>query len=230
MQVIRDETKEERQRRIAAQRAHHAARSEKWYRRRGGAGKDVELANIFRELGIADFLSLPRSDAFKLVPSRLEGRKALSLTKRALEFLEENFDMKLVRDKDMRQLVHFSKGGKTMNMTKQLVQESGQPRKVVKAVYDALIGEIQKGLKEDRSVRLPGIGKLRIRYKPARPKKKGKNPFTGEAMTFKAKLASNKLRFRPAKELKEFVGKLKVVAPKGKKKMKKKKKSKSKSK
>ena len=226
MKVLTGETKEERQHRIDAQRAHHAARSEKWHRRRGGASEDVELANIFRELGIANFMSLPRSDAFKLVPSRLEGRKALSLTKRALEFLEENFDMKLVRDKDMRQLVHFSKGGKTMNLTKQLVEESGQPRKIVKKVYDALLGQIQKGLKEDRSVRLPGIGKLRIRFKPARAKKKGRNPFTGKDMIFKAKPASNKLRFRPAKELKEFVGKLKVVAPKGKTKKKKKSKSK----
>jgi nucleoid DNA-binding protein len=40
--------------------------------------------------------------------------------------------------------------------------------------------------------------------KPARKARKGINPFTGEATTFKAKPASIAVKVRPLKKMKEF--------------------------
>jgi nucleoid DNA-binding protein len=50
---------------------------------------------------------------------------------------------------------------------------------------------------------LPGLMKMIIRKKPATKARKGVNPFTGEEMTFKAKPASNVVRARPLKQLKD---------------------------
>lgn len=105
-----------------------------------------------------------------------------------------------------------------MNIRKAIAEASEQSPKIVRSVYDALVDVVQDSLKSDRKVRLPGLGIVSIKFKPARPKRKGKNPFTGEMTTFKAKPASNKLKFRPSKDLKEFVDKLPKVEPKKKRK------------
>ena len=107
---------------------------------------------------------------------------------------------------------------KKLNIRKAIAEKSEQKPKVVREVYDALVDVVQDTLKSDRRVRLPGLGIVSIKFKPARPKRKGKNPFTGEMTTFKANPASNKLKFRPAKELKNFVDRLPKVEPKKKRK------------
>lgn len=103
-----------------------------------------------------------------------------------------------------------------MNIRAAIAEASGQKPKVVKQVYESLVDVVQENLKSDRRVRLPGLGILSIKFKPARPKRKGMNPFTKEMTTFKAKPASNKLKFRPAKDLKVFADKLPKVEPKKK--------------
>ncbi len=50
---------------------------------------------------------------------------------------------------------------------------------------------------------IPGLGKLVVRKTPARPKRKGRNPATGEEMMIPAKKAGQKLVFRVAKVAKE---------------------------
>ena len=100
-----------------------------------------------------------------------------------------------------------------MNIFKTLAEETEQPTKLVRSIYDALTDKINSGLKSERRFRLPGVGILSVRYRPPRKARKGINPFTKKMTTFKAKPASNKLKFRPAKEMKEFVNKLPKVAP-----------------
>ncbi len=51
----------------------------------------------------------------------------------------------------------------------------------------------------------PGIAKFYVAHKPATKKREGKNPFTGEQMTFAAKPARNVVRIRPLKKLKDAV-------------------------
>ena len=52
---------------------------------------------------------------------------------------------------------------------------------------------------------IPGMMKITTVKKPAKKARKGINPFTGEATTFKAKPASIAVKVRPLKKMKEFV-------------------------
>lgn len=52
---------------------------------------------------------------------------------------------------------------------------------------------------------LPGLLKIVVVKKPARPARKGVNPFTGEEMMFKAKPAYKVVKVRALKKLKEMV-------------------------
>ena len=103
-----------------------------------------------------------------------------------------------------------------MSIVRNIAERADQKRSVVKAVYAALIEEVTSTLKEERKVRLPDLGIIGIKFRPARPKRKGINPFTKKEQTFKAKPASNKLKFRFAKGLRKFAEKLPVEAPKKK--------------
>ena len=50
---------------------------------------------------------------------------------------------------------------------------------------------------------LPGLLRMRVVRKPATKARPGRNPFTGEAMTIKAKPARNVVRATPSKALKD---------------------------
>jgi nucleoid DNA-binding protein len=50
---------------------------------------------------------------------------------------------------------------------------------------------------------LPGLLKITVTKVAAKPARKGINPFTGEATTFKAKPATVKVKVRPMKKLKD---------------------------
>jgi nucleoid DNA-binding protein len=50
-----------------------------------------------------------------------------------------------------------------------------------------------------------GLMKLKTVNKPAAPARKGKNPFTGEEMMFKAKPASRKVRVRALRNLNAMI-------------------------
>jgi len=80
-------------------------------------------------------------------------------------------------------------------------------KKEVAAVFDALAGEIKKSLGRNgpKQFTIPGLCKITVKHKPATPKKKGINPFTKEEQWFKAKPASNQVKIRPLKNLKDMV-------------------------
>ncbi len=82
-------------------------------------------------------------------------------------------------------------------------------KKDVAAVFDALAAEIKKSLgpRGAGSFSLPGLLKIEKKKIPARPAKKGvPNPFKpGELMDVKARPASNKVKVRPLKSLKDMV-------------------------
>ncbi len=77
--------------------------------------------------------------------------------------------------------------------------------KDVRAVLTALEGAIhgsvsKKGIGQ---FTLPGMLKITATKVPAKPKRKGINPFTKEEVMFAAKPASIKLKVRPLKKLKD---------------------------
>tara|TARA_B110000503_G_C6840003_1_gene286439 strand:+ start:19 stop:486 length:468 start_codon:yes stop_codon:yes gene_type:complete len=73
-----------------------------------------------------------------------------------------------------------------------------------------VMGELEKlieGSIKKRAVgefTIPGLMKIITVRKPAVKARKGTNPFTGEATTFKAKPASIAVKVRPLKKVKEF--------------------------
>ena len=78
-------------------------------------------------------------------------------------------------------------------------------RKVVKAVLENLVEVGVKELKKNGTFVMPGFAKYVVVRKPARPARRGKNPFTGEDMDFPAKPATKAVRARPVKALKDAI-------------------------
>jgi nucleoid DNA-binding protein len=77
------------------------------------------------------------------------------------------------------------------------------PRKTVKAIVEALTEIGHKELKKSGAFVMPGFAKFVVKKKPARPARKGINPFTKEPTTFAAKPASKTVRARPVKAIKD---------------------------
>jgi nucleoid DNA-binding protein len=90
-------------------------------------------------------------------------------------------------------------------LVQHLAGTSGAAAKDVRAVLAALEGTIHSaiGKKGARVFVLPGLLKITVTNVPAKPARKGVNPFTGEPTTFKAKPASVKVKVRPMKKLKD---------------------------
>ncbi|RTL50149.1 MAG: DNA-binding protein [Rhodocyclaceae bacterium] len=74
-------------------------------------------------------------------------------------------------------------------------------KKVMAALETAAIASV--GKKAIGEFMLPGLLKVVAQKVPAKPKRKGINPFTKEEQWFAAKPATVKLRIRPLKKLKD---------------------------
>lgn len=94
---------------------------------------------------------------------------------------------------------------KTQLMT-ELATATELTKKQVAAVFDELSALIERHVKKNGAGQftLPGLAKIVVVRKPATKARKGINPFTGEETTFKAKPASNAVKVRPLKKLKDF--------------------------
>src|SRR5439155_15318581 len=79
-------------------------------------------------------------------------------------------------------------------------------RKQVGAIVEAFAEIGHKELKKNGAFVLPGFAKFLVKKRPARPARKGINPFTKEPTTFAAKPASKTVRARPVKAIKDAVG------------------------
>jgi nucleoid DNA-binding protein len=87
-----------------------------------------------------------------------------------------------------------------------LAEATDQSRKEVGAVLDALEGLIEENLTKGSGIfNLPGLMKIYVHRKKATPEREGRNPATGETITIKAKPASNVVKVRPLKKLKEMI-------------------------
>ncbi|MBP9942650.1 MAG: HU family DNA-binding protein [Comamonas sp.] len=86
-----------------------------------------------------------------------------------------------------------------------LAEESGVEPKATKAVLAALeaaiLGSVHK--KGSGEFTLPGVLKIGLQQVPAKKKRFGKDPFTGEERWFPAKPASVKIKTRALKKLKD---------------------------
>lgn len=89
-----------------------------------------------------------------------------------------------------------------------IADSTGLSKKDVAAVFDAVTAEIKKNLSNRGSgiFTIPGLLKIERQRIPARKAEKNwRNPFTGEIQERPAKPASNKIKLRALKGLKEMV-------------------------
>ena len=80
-------------------------------------------------------------------------------------------------------------------------------KKDIAVVLDAMAEVIQENLtsKGPGVLNLNGLLKIEKKHKPAVPKRKGVNPFTGEEQMFKAKPACDVVKIKALKALKDMV-------------------------
>ena len=93
----------------------------------------------------------------------------------------------------------------TPTLIAHLAEQSGVEPKATKAVLAALeaaiLGSVHK--KGSGEFTLPGVLKIGLQQVPAKKKRFGKDPFTGEERWFPAKPASVKIKTRALKKLKD---------------------------
>jgi DNA-binding protein HU-beta len=85
------------------------------------------------------------------------------------------------------------------NLAAALSESHELPKKQTEAVLNDMVAMIGKHLKKGDRIRIPGLGIMMVRKRPARM---GRNPATGEPVKIKA---SKKVAFRVAKDLKESI-------------------------
>lgn len=88
-----------------------------------------------------------------------------------------------------------------------IAEETGLTKKQVSEVFDSLSNQIEKALgkRGPQTFTIPGLCKIVVQHKPAQKEREGINPFTGEPTIFKAKPASNVVKIRALKKLKDMV-------------------------
>jgi len=96
----------------------------------------------------------------------------------------------------------LTKGG----MLKALMDMTTLPKKDISAVLDGLNTLIELHVKSRGPGKfvLPGLLKISVVKKPATAARKGRNPFTGEEVMFKAKPARRAVKIRALRKLKEM--------------------------
>merc|ERR1719436_1468677 len=86
-----------------------------------------------------------------------------------------------------------------------VAESTGVKPKDVKGALEAYVGVAAEQIKKNGSFKLCGALNLKLKKTPAKPARKGVNPFTKEPCVFKAKPASKTVRALPLKKLKELI-------------------------
>lgn len=96
----------------------------------------------------------------------------------------------------------LTKGG----LVKALVDMTALAKKEVVSVLDSLTTLIELHVKSRGPGKfvMPGLFKINVVKKPARPARKGINPFTGEEVMFKAKPAHKVVKIKALRKLKDM--------------------------
>jgi DNA-binding protein HU-beta len=81
----------------------------------------------------------------------------------------------------------------------------GVPKKQAIEMFTGFVADIGRVLKKGSKIRIPNLGILQVRVRPARAARTGRNPATGEEIQIKASKASKKVAFRVAKGLSEAI-------------------------
>ena len=88
-----------------------------------------------------------------------------------------------------------------------LADATGLTKQQVSGFFDELTNLIAQNLKEGGPgvFNVPGMLKVKVVRKEAKPEREGKDPFTGETRMFKAQPAKNVVKVSALKKLKDAV-------------------------
>jgi nucleoid DNA-binding protein len=95
----------------------------------------------------------------------------------------------------------FTKAGLATHIAAQTEVELKHVKAVLAALENAVLGSVHK--KGNREFTLPGLLKVTVQEVPAKKKRFGKDPFSGEERWFPAKPASVRVKARALKKLKD---------------------------
>jgi nucleoid DNA-binding protein len=95
----------------------------------------------------------------------------------------------------------LSKSALIAHLAEQATVETKHVKAVLAALEHTVLGALNK--KGAGQFMMPGLFKITAVKVAAKPKRKGKNPFTGEEQMFAAKPATVKVKVRPLKKLKD---------------------------
>jgi nucleoid DNA-binding protein len=95
----------------------------------------------------------------------------------------------------------LSKSGLIAHIAAQANVEAKTVKAVLAGLESTVLASVHK--KGVGQFTLPGLFKINAVKVPAKPKRKGKNPFTGLEQVFAAKPATVKVKVRPLKKLKD---------------------------
>ena len=95
----------------------------------------------------------------------------------------------------------LSKSGLVEYITEACGVMAKDVRSVMTALEGAVVGSVNKN--GARTFVLPGLIKITVATIPAKPKRKGINPFTKQEQWFAAKPSSVRVKVRPLKKLKD---------------------------
>jgi nucleoid DNA-binding protein len=165
--------------------------------------------------------TVPQTNYFKLVRERCEGRRVDGFSEGALRFLKKTYDVEQVEGPKGKLLLHFKRedpNDMSVSLLSKIAKRTEMPPKQVKEFYEALVKQVHRDLRDERKSKLPELGLIQVKYQEPRKAGKRPNPWKkGEMMKVKARDASNKVKFRVAKDLKVYVAeKVEVEKPKSK--------------
>merc|ERR1719188_964888 len=86
-----------------------------------------------------------------------------------------------------------------------VAETTGLKAKDVKGVVEGIMAVAAEELKKSGSFKLGGALNMKLKKRPAKPARKGVNPFTKEPCVFKAKPASKTVKVLPMKKFKEMI-------------------------
>lgn len=103
----------------------------------------------------------------------------------------------------------FEKAVSNAEVYQLIAQATGLAKKEVSSVFESLSEIVEGHVKKTGPgvCKLFGLLKIEVKVKPATKARKGRNPFTGEEIVFKAKPARKVIKIRPLKKLKEMAEK-----------------------
>merc|ERR1712176_1276813 len=104
--------------------------------------------------------------------------------------------------------VKNTSGSKVMTASaayRAVAESTGVKPRDVKGALEAYVGVAVDQIKKNGSFKFCGSLKLKLKKSPAKPARKGVNPFTKEPCVFKAKPASKTVRALPLKKFKDLV-------------------------